>query len=66
MKWMSAYLVGYLLFLAGVTLALWKWGVLDHVDPVWATVIVLIALGFGVMIAVSSSGRKSNIEIDHT
>jgi hypothetical protein len=65
MKWMSVYLLGYLLFVGGVFLALWKWGVLEDMDPVWVMVIVLLSLGFGVMIAVSSSGRKSNIEIDH-
>ena len=65
MKWMSVYLLGYLLFAGGVFLALWKWGVLESMDPVWVWVIILLSLGFGVMIAVSSSGRKSNIEIDH-
>ena len=65
MKWMSVYLLGYLLFVAGLFIALWKWGVLDEMGPTWTLVAVLVALGFGIMISVSSSGRKSNIEIDH-
>jgi hypothetical protein len=38
--------------------------VLDEMGPTWTLVSVLVALGFGIMISVSSSGRKSNIEID--
>jgi hypothetical protein len=63
MKWMSLYLVGYLLFMAGVFLALWKWDILDQIGPSWTLVAVLVALGMGVMIAVSNSGRKENVEI---
>jgi FtsH-binding integral membrane protein len=65
MKWMSVYLLGYLLFVGGVTLALWRWGLLENADPTWALVVVLLILGVGVRIAVRSSGRESNIEIDH-
>ena len=64
MKWMSAYLIGYVLFMAGVFLALWKWGVLDDLGSTWSMVIVLLALGFGIMIAVGNSGRKETLEID--
>ena len=64
MKWVSAYLIGYILFIAGVFLALWKWGVLDDLGGTWSMVIVLLALGFGIMIAVGNSGRKETLEID--
>jgi len=64
MKWMSVYLFGYLLLMAGVSIALWKFGIFDQMGPTWTLVSVLIALGLGIMISVSSSGRKSNIEID--
>ena len=64
MKWVSAYLIGYILFIAGVFLALRKWGVLDDLGGTWSMVIVLLALGFGIMIAVGNSGRKETLEID--
>ena len=64
MKWMSAYLLGYLLLMTGVGLALWKLGVLERMDPTWRWVTGLVLLGLGVMVAVSNSGRKENIEID--
>ena len=63
MKWMSVYLIGYLLFMAGVFVALWKWEILDQIGPTWTLVAVLVALGLGVMVAVSNSGRKENIEV---
>jgi hypothetical protein len=63
MKWMSIYLIGYLIFMAGVFIALWKLDVLEEIGPTWTGVAVLLAIGIGVMIAVSNSGRKENIEI---
>jgi hypothetical protein len=64
MKWVTIYLVGYILFMAGVFLALWNWGVLDDLGSMWTSIIGLLALGLGVMIAVSASGRKETLEID--
>jgi hypothetical protein len=32
----------------------------------WTGIGLLIAIGFGVMIAVSGSGNKESIEVDHT
>ena len=63
MKWMSVYLLGYLIFMAGVFIALWKLDVLEEIGPTWTGVAVLVSLGIGVMIAVSNSGRKENVEI---
>jgi uncharacterized membrane protein YoaK (UPF0700 family) len=64
MKWVSLYLVGFIIFMVGVFWALSAAGVLDDIGPTWTMISVLIALGIGVMIAVSSSGRKENITID--
>jgi hypothetical protein len=61
---MSVFLVGYVIFMVGVFLALWKWGVLEDLGTAWSSILGLLALGFGVMIAVTNSGRKENIEID--
>jgi hypothetical protein len=64
MKWMGIYLLGYVLFIAGVIAALWKLGVLEHLGPAWVAIGVLMAIGVGIMISVSSSGEKKTLEID--
>ena len=64
MKWMGVYLLGYGLLVVGALLALWKTGVLASIGTVWVAVGLVVALGLGIMIAVSNSGRKENITID--
>lgn len=64
MKWTGAYLIGYLLFLAGILAALWKTGVLAHIGAAWTAIGIVIALGLGVMISVANSGRKESIQIE--
>lgn len=64
MKWMSMYLVGYVIFMLGVFAALWKLEVLSDLGSTWTMILALIAFGIGVMVAISSSGRKENITID--
>lgn len=66
MKWVRLYLLGYAILIAGVLAALWKAGVLQRIGAGWTGIALLIALGFGVMIAVSGSGNKESIEVDHT
>jgi hypothetical protein len=58
------YLLGYVVFLAGLLAALWKLEVLASVGATWTLIGVVIAIGIGIMISVSSSGTKENIEID--
>lgn len=65
MKWTGMYLVGYFVVIAGVLAALWKMGVLASIGTAWTLIGVVIAIGLGIMVAVSSSGSKENIEIDH-
>jgi hypothetical protein len=64
MKWTGMYLFGFLIFIGGVLAALWKLGVLDRIGTTWTVIGVVIALGIGIMAAVSSSGTKENIEIN--
>ena len=64
MKWTGMYLLGYVVFIAGILAALWKLGVLARVGTTWTLIGVVIAIGIGIMISVSSSGTKENIEID--
>jgi hypothetical protein len=64
MKWTGMYLIGYLILIAGLLAALWKLGILASIGATWTLIGVVIAIGIGIMIAVSSSGSKENIEID--
>ena len=64
MKWAGMYLVGFVLLVGGLLAALWKLGILASIGTTWTLIGVVIAIGFGIMIAVSHSGSKENIEID--
>ena len=64
MKWASMYLVGFVVLIGGILAALWKLGILESIGTTWTVIGVVIALGIGIMIAVSSSGTKENIEIE--
>ena len=64
MKWAVMYLVGFVVLIGGVLAALWKLGILDSIGTTWTVIGVVVAIGLGIMIAVSHSGSKENIEID--
>ena len=64
MKWMQMYLVGYIVVLAGLSAALWKLGVIERVGSTWTAIGIVIAIGLGIMVSVSSSGNKETVEID--
>ena len=64
MKWTGLYLLGYSLLIVGLLAALWKAGVLASIGAGWTMIGVVIAIGIGIMIAVTHSGSRENIEID--
>jgi hypothetical protein len=64
MKWMGIYLIGYVILLGGIIAALWKGGILDQIGPTWTIIGVVIAIGLGIMIAVSRGGQKQTIDIE--
>jgi hypothetical protein len=64
MKWAGMYLVGFVIFVGGLLAALWKLGLLDRIGTTWTLIGVVITIGLGIMIAVSNSGNKENIEIE--
>jgi len=64
MRWTGIFLVGYIVFIGGVLAALWKLGVLADIGTAWTLIGVVIAIGIGIMLAVSNSGSKDNIEIN--
>lgn len=64
MKWAGMYLIGFIVLIGGLLAALWKIGILASIGTTWTAIGVVIAVGFGIMIAVSHSGTKENIEIN--
>jgi hypothetical protein len=64
MKWTGMYLFGYVVLMVGVLAGLWQSGILQSISTVWIVIGVVIAIGFGIMLAVSKSGVKENIEIE--
>jgi uncharacterized membrane protein HdeD (DUF308 family) len=63
MKWLGIYLAGYFFVVVGVLAALWRVGVLERIGAGWTVIGAIIAIGLGVMLAVSRSGNKETIEI---
>lgn len=64
MKWAGMYLAGFLVLICGLLAALWKLGILASIGTTWTVIGVVIAIGIGIMLAVSNSGSKENIQID--
>ena len=54
MRFINMYLIGYFILVVGIGLALWQSGALRSVAPMWIGIGCLIALGVGIMMAVSS------------
>ena len=50
----SLYLVGYFVLVVGAILALWQSGALARVTAIWIAIGLVIAIGLGIMLAVSS------------
>ena len=64
MKWTGIYLIGYVILVGGLVAALWKMGILASIGVAWTLIGVVIAIGIGIMLAVSSGSSKGNIKID--
>jgi hypothetical protein len=64
MKWTGVYLVGFVIFIAGILAALWKLDILASIGAVWTLIGLAIVIGIVIMLAVSHSGKKETIEID--
>jgi hypothetical protein len=54
LRFINLYFVGYLVFVIGVVLALWRADVLDRMGPMWVVIGLVIAIGIGLMFAVSA------------
>lgn len=53
MRYVNLYLIGYAVLVIGVILALWKANILARMDPIWVAIGLVIAVGIGIMFAVS-------------
>jgi hypothetical protein len=54
MRFIHLYLIGYFVLVVGAVLALWQSGVLARMSGVWLAIGALIALGLGIMLAVTA------------
>ncbi len=64
MRSIHLFLAGYFVVVLAVGLALWQIGVLGRVAPVWIVVGVLLTLGVGIMLSVSSGKSTITESID--
>jgi hypothetical protein len=55
MRFIHLYLVGYSVLVLGAVLALWKAGVLARVSGTWLAIAMVIVLGLGILLAVTSA-----------
>jgi hypothetical protein len=54
MRYVHLYLIGYAILVIGALAALWYGGALRHIAPMWIAIGVLIAIGLGIMLAISA------------
>ena len=52
---MRLYLIGYFILLVGAVLALWQSGILRQIPGVWLAIGLIVAVGLGILLAVSST-----------
>jgi hypothetical protein len=55
MRFVRIYLVGYFVLVLGALLALWQSGILAQISFVWIAIGLLLAIGLGVILAVTST-----------
>jgi hypothetical protein len=55
MRFIHLFLVGYFILVVGAVMALWQAGVLARVSGLWVAIGIIIAVGLGIMLAVSSA-----------
>ena len=54
MRFIHLFLVGYFIVIVGVCLALWQSGILSRISPMWIGIGAIVAVGLGIMLAVTS------------
>lgn len=54
MRFVHIYLIGYFILIFGALAALWYGGVLRQISATWVLIGLMIAVGLGIMLAVSA------------
>jgi hypothetical protein len=54
MRFVNVYLVGYFVLVIGALAALWNGGVLQQISATWIVIGLVIAVGLGIMLAISA------------
>ena len=62
MSFMRLYLVGYFVLIVGAVLALWQADVLGRIPLAWIAIGLIIAIGLGIMLAVTSTRPPVRLE----
>jgi hypothetical protein len=62
MTFIRLYLVGYFVLVIGALLAVWQAGILARIPLVWVAIGLLIAIGLGVVLAVTSTRPPVRLE----
>ena len=53
MRFIHLYLIGYFVLIIGAAMALYQSGILARMGAMWIAISMVIALGLGIMLAVS-------------
>ena len=62
MSFIRVYIVGYFVLIVGALVALWNADVLSRIPLAWIAIGLIIAVGLGVMLAVTSTARSARPE----
>lgn len=54
MRFVNIYLIGYFILVLGALAALWYGGALRHISTMWVVIGLMIAVGLGIMLAISA------------
>ncbi len=54
MRFVHMYLIGYFILVLGALAALWYGGILQRLSGAWILIGLVIAIGLGVMLAISA------------
>ena len=54
MRFVNIYLIGYFILVLGAVAALWYGGALRHISAGWLIIGLVIAVGLGIMLAISA------------
>jgi hypothetical protein len=54
MRFVNIYLLGYFILIIGAVAALWYGGALRHISAGWLIIGLVIAVGLGIMLAISA------------